>query len=403
MARKDNRGRNLRTGESQRIDGRYDYRYTNKRTGKRESIYSWDLAELREMERKIQRDMDDGIFVDVDAKKLDVNKLFERYISIRKIAESTKSNYLAMWEIHIKEDLGQMKVIQVKPSHIKSLYARLSKAGYSRSTIKLLHNMLYPTFEMAVEDDIIRKNPVKDTLRDYGESPKIKEALTTEQQDKLLTFVSESNIYRVYLPLLHVMIGTAVRAGELIGLTWEQVNFAENEIIIAHQLTYKNYGDGYRFHLRDPKTEAGKRVIPMTSTVRKAFLKQREYQMLLGVDRSVEIEGLKGFVFTSKNSNPMMPSAVNNVLYNIVDAYNKEETAKAKAERRKAVLMPSISAHTLRHTGCSRMAEVGMDPKVLQYIMGHSNISITMEVYNHITEKQRIEKEISKLDAMMVS
>lgn len=98
----------------------------------------------------------------------------------------------------------------------------------------------------------------------------------------------------------------------------------------------------------------------------------------------------------------MMPSAVNNVLYNIVDAYNDEEKARAKNERRKPVLLPKISCHILRHTGCTRMAETGMDPKVLQYIMGHANIAVTMEVYNHITGTERIEKEIRKLDELMV-
>lgn len=402
MTRKDNRGRKLRTGESQRSDGRYCYRYTDKNTGKRETVYSTDLASLREKERNIQRDMEDGLSITAEIRKIDLNMLFEKYIDIRELAESTKGNYVNMWNIHIKDDLGKMKVVLIKPSHIKTLYARLSKAEYSRSTIKLLHNLLYPTFELAVEDDIIRKNPAKDTLRDYGKSPKVKEALSLEQQEKLFQFVSKSNIYNVYIPLLQIMIGTALRVGELIGLTWENVNLYDKEIYIEHQLIYKDYGDGYRLHVRPPKTEAGNRTIPMTQIVRSAFLKQKEYQFALGTDRTIKVEELSNFVFTGRNGMPIMPSAINNVLYNIVDAYNREEVIKAKKEKRKAVLMPSISAHTLRHTGCTRMAECGIDPKVLQYIMGHANIAVTMEIYNHITEKQRIEKEIQKLDNMKV-
>ena len=97
----------------------------------------------------------------------------------------------------------------------------------------------------------------------------------------------------------------------------------------------------------------------------------------------------------------MMPSAVNNVLYNIVKAYNKKETETAKKERRKPKLLPKFSAHILRHTGCTRMAERGIDPKVLQYLMGHANIAVTMEVYNHITSKKRIENEIRKMDDLI--
>ena len=173
------------------------------------------------------------------------------------------------------------------------------------------------------------------------------------------------------------------------------------QVSINHQLIYRNLGEGNRLCVTAPKTEAGVRDIPMTASVRKAFEKQREYQFMMGIDRDYEVDGMKGFIFTSKNGRPLQPSAVNNVLYNIVDAYNKQETAKAKKEHRKPEMMPRISAHILRHTGCTRMAERGMDVKVLQYIMGHANIAVTMEVYNHITEYARIEKEILKMEDLM--
>lgn len=400
MTRKDNRGRNLRTGESQRADGRYDYRYTDKRTGKRVAIYSMDLAELREMVKEILKDQEDGIISTADVKKMDVNELFNRYMSIRKLDETTRANYMAMWKYHVEDDLGKMKVVAVRPSHIKALYAKMSNEGYARSTIKYLHTMLLPAFGMAVEDDIIRKNPAVHTLGDYGREAKEKETLSVEDQEAIFAFV-ENGIYSNYLPLLQVMVGTAVRAGELIGLTWDDIDLANREVTIDHQLVYKNYGDGYKFHLKEPKTDAGVRTIPMTSTVKKAFLKQREYQMMIGIDRTVEVEGRKGFIFTTKNGTPIMPNALNNVLYNIVNAYNREELKAAQKQRRKEILMPSISAHTLRHTGCTRMAESGFDPKVLQYIMGHSNIAVTMEVYNHITGKERIRKEFDRIDEIM--
>lgn len=95
---------------------------------------------------------------------------------------------------------------------------------------------------------------------------------------------------------------------------------------------------------------------------------------------------------------PLAPNAVNNVLYNIVKAYNRNEEANAKQSHKKPELMPKISAHIMRHTGCTRMAESGVDPKVLQYIMGHADISITMNVYNHISDMGRVRKEMEKLE-----
>ncbi len=403
MARKDNRGRNLRTGESQRADGRYDYRYIDQKTGKRVTIYSTDLAELREMEKKVQREVDDGLITTSDMKKLDVNTLFENYLSLRELVDSTRVNYIRMWELHVKDELGRMRVAQVRPSHVKALYAKLSRSDYARNTIKLIHDLIFPAFEMAVEDDIIRKNPAKDALRDYGADAKEKTALTLEQQEAVLKFAEESTIYNMYVPMLQIMIGTALRCGELIGLTWDDVDMENHEVSIDHQLVYKDHGDGkgHCFHRHEPKTDAGNRSIPMTDVVRKAFVEQKKIQFLMGINRDIEVEGMKGFVFTSKNGNPMMPSAVNNVLYNIVKAYNKKEQEQAKKERRKAVLLPKFSAHILRHTGCTRMAERGMDPKVLQYVMGHASISVTMEVYNHITSRQRIEKEIKKMNDLV--
>ncbi len=124
---------------------------------------------------------------------------------------------------------------------------------------------------------------------------------------------------------------------------------------------------------------------------------------MLAKDKSVEVDGYSGFVFTAKSGRPLMPSAVNNVLYNIVDVYNKVEVQRAKKEHRKAELLPKVSAHVMRHTACTRMAECRMDMKVLQYIMGHAHIDVTMEVYNHLGDRERIENEIARLDGIAVN
>ncbi len=402
MARKDNRGRNLKEGESYRTDGRYSYRYTDAKTGKRHNIYASTLMELREKEKKIQNDLDDDIVTDASVKRMTVNTLFERYMESKKLKENTRANYVATWNNHAREDIGLMKVVQVKPSHVKLFYSKLSKAGYSRSMIKLIHNMLYPCFEMAVDDNIIRKNPAKGGISEYGEPPKEKEALTPGQQEKLLRFVEESNIYKVYYPMLTIMIGTGLRAGELIGLTWSDVDMEKREIHIEQQLVYKNYGDGCQFHDSTPKTEAGVRTIPMSDDVCRAFIEQKKLNFLRGIRADVEVGGRYGFIFVTRSGRPLMPNGLNNALYNIVNAYNKEEQKAAEKEKRKADLMPHISAHSLRHTGCTRMAEQGLDMKVVQYVMGHSDVGVTMEVYNHITEQARVEKEIAKMNGVRV-
>ena len=162
------------------------------------------------------------------------------------------------------------------------------------------------------------------------------------------------------------------------------------------------YADEVHEHTT-PKTESGIRIIPMTQEVAKAFEEQRKINFMLAKDKSIEVDGYSGFVFTAKSGRPLMPNGVNSVLYNIVDAYNKTEVERAKKEHRKAELLPKFSAHVMRHTACTRMAECRMDVKVLQYIMGHAHIDVTMEVYNHIGELTRIENEIARLDSVVLN
>ena len=341
MARKDNKGRNLKTGEYQRPDGRYEYRYKDEITGKRNSVYAADLASLREMEKKINKDMDDLLITDASVKKLTVNTLFERYMATKNIKERTKKNYIRMWDYRIRNTLGNIHVVDFKTSHVRTFFSTLSDEGLAHSTIKGLYGLLNPSFELAVEDGIIRKNPVTGTLGDYGAPAKEKEALTLEQQEKLLKFVEQSNVYKPHLPMMQVMFGACLRVSETIGLTWSDVDMKNREIHVG---------------------------------------------------------GRSGFIFNIKHGRPIMPAGVNSFLKNIVNAYNKKESKLAEEENREPELMTPISSHTLRHTGCTRLGENNVNPKVMQYVMGHSDAQITMNVYNHIAEKSHVENEMSKMN-----
>ena len=401
MEKRDNKGRILKTGESQRNDGRYMYRYKDELTGKRVTIYETDLAELRRKEREIQRAIEDGLNTTAEAKKADLNTLYERYMMILQVDESTKVNYRGLWEQHVRKSIGRMKVVDIRPSHIKTFYADMTRKGYAVGTLKVIHGILCPLFASAMEDDIILKNPAQGNLKGFGVAAKERDALSVEEQGILLTFLESNLFFSKYLPLVTVMIGTACRVGEISGLTWDDLNMQEGKIDITHQLIYKNLGDGCKFHKEKPKTDAGVRSIPMSKAVRHALNEQRKQQLLLGINRDFEVDGLKGFVFTSKNGTPLAPNAINSILKSIVGAYNRQEEMDAEFKRRKACLLPHISAHILRHTGCTRMAEAGMDPKVLQYIMGHAHINVTMDVYNHLCGEERIFKEMAKLDAVI--
>lgn len=397
--RKDSKGRNLRTGESQRKDGSYMYRYTDGRSGKRLTAYAGDLPELREKEKQIARDLDDDILTDSAARKMTVSVLFEKYMDTKELSDTTSVNYVKMWNNHAKDEIGNIKVVHLRSSHVRAFYAKMSRAGYSHSTIKLIHSILYPALEMAVDDDIIRKNPARNALSgDYGEAAREKDVLTLGQQEKLFAFMRESGVYNAYVPMFTVMLEVGLRCGELIGLTWNDVDMEKKEVSVSHQLIYKDLGDGYKFHAGTPKTNAGIRIIPLSRKAYEAFADQKKQNAMLGRQCKEEIDGYKDFIFLAKTGRPLMPGAVNSVIYNTIDAYNREELKKAKKAHRKAELLPKISAHNLRHTACTNMAGKGMNVKVLQYIMGHAHCDVTMDVYNHISDMSGIREEIARYE-----
>lgn len=379
-------------------DGRYLYRYVDL-SGKKKTIYAVTLVELRGKEKKIERDLQDGI--DTSRGDMTLNQLFKIYMDTKTdLRESTWCNYMAVWNNALTESmLGNMKISQIKQLHIRSFYSELAKKGLSANTIKMYHNLIYPALELAVNSDIIRKNPAKDCRKGVGGTKKQRIALTASEQENLLDFMTHNNRYAVYYPLVIFALSTALRVGELTGLRWSDVDLKGNVVHIRQQLIYKNLGDGCRFHIQDLKTEAGRRDIPLTAAARKSLIRQKEIYLLLGkAARQQEIEGVSDFVFTNTLGKPYATNAINFALNNIVQAYNKQESEQAIKERREPELLPHISAHILRHTACTRLAESGLEPKVLQSIMGHANVSITLDVYTHpdFTQIQKKMEDVQK-------
>ena len=348
---------------------------------------------MRRKEKAIAKDIDDNILTDISTKNLTLNTLFERYLGIIVIDDGTKINYQNMWNIHVRDTIGNIKVVNLRASHIMSLYSGMSNDKYAHNTIKYIHLMIFPALEMAVDDDIIRKNPAKNALSsEYGEEPKKKEALEVSEQERLLDFMNKSNIYRKYIPLITIMSETALRCGELIGITFNDIDFKNKELRIDHQLTYKNYkdGNGCMFRIKKPKTKAGIRTIPLTDRACDAFREQRKQNFQAGIFCTFEIEGITDFVFLTKNGRPMMPNALNNVLYNIVKNYNSCADGTQTIEQ--------FSSHVMRHTGCTNMARAGINVKATQYVMGHAHSDVTMDVYNHLNNKTDVKLEFSKFE-----
>lgn len=228
--KKDLKGRNLKQGESQLKDGRYRYRYTDK-YGKRNTVYAWKLTRtdktpsgkkdglsLRELEKEIERDESDGILTH-EAKNITVYEMIFQYFETKpQIANATMQNYISMVNKNVKSNaIGRMKVADVKRSDIKKFYAYLYKEKkFAVSTIQVYQNIIYPAFQMAVDDDWIRKNPCKDCMKDYvrGSLTSTRYPLTRQEQKALLEYVKDDNVYSQYYTIIAFLLGTGCRISD---------------------------------------------------------------------------------------------------------------------------------------------------------------------------------------------
>lgn len=393
--RKDNKGRNLNRGEFQRKDLRYQYKYVDM-DGKTRTIYDWDLASLRVKERQIQRDLEDGLYSKIN-NRYTVNDMFDRYIDMKtELKQSTRTNYRYMYDNYVRPSFGCKRIVDVKYSDVKKFYTMLIKEkGFKPNSMEIIHTVLHPVFTFAMRDGYIRMNPTDGAMAEIKKShnwekPK-RHALTEEQQSAFINHIVNSETYNHWLPLFTTFLGTGCRVGEVIGLRWKDCDFENDIISINHNLIYRQQDNGKcEMHITTPKTKAGTRIVPMLPEVRKALLTEKKNQFRNG-NSEESIDGYSGFVFTNRFGSVHNPMTINRAIVRIYKEYNAIELERAKAERREAILIPHFSVHNLRHTFCTRFCENETNIKVIQEIMGHSDISTTMNIYAEATESKKKE------------
>ena len=340
--------------------------------------------------------MKDGIKTRAEV-YLTVNDMFQKYIATKtELKASTLTNYKYMYKNYVQESFGLKKLADVKYSDVKSFYNSLIKEkNFKPNSMEIINTILHPVFTLAVRDGYIRTNPTDGVMREIKQShnwekPK-RHSLTIEQQSAFVEFVANSEIYNHWLPLFTAFLGTGCRVGELIGLRWQDCDFENDVISINHNLIYRQTESGKcEMSITTPKTSAGIRTIPMLPEVRKAFMTERKKQMAQGGNCTV-VDGYSGFIFLNRESYVHNPMTINRAIVRIYKAYNLEETELAKKEKREPVLIPHFSVHNLRHTFCTRFCENETNIKVIQEIMGHSDIGTTMNIYAEATESKKQE------------
>ena len=385
--RRDNKNRKLWTGESQDKDGRYVYKYTDA-FGKRKALYSWRLTEadaapkgkrkdlsLREKEKVLQKEVSDGIVP--DGGNMTVLELVKRYVSQKRgVRHNTEANYKFVINIIAKEPFGQKRIDKVKLSDAKAWLIKLQDDGRGYSTIHTVRGVIRPAFQMAMDDDLIRRNPFEFQLCTVVVNDSVtREAITRKQERQFLDFIKNDKHFCRYYDGIYILFHTGLRISEFVGLTIADIDFKNRKINVDHQLQRKR---NMEYIIEETKTEAGVRQIPMTDDVYECF------QRIVANRKKPKVEpligGRTGFLYLDKNEMPMVALHWEKYFQHIREKYNSIYR----------VQMPTITPHVCRHTFCSNMAKSGMNPKTLQYIMGHS------DTYTHV-KFEDAEEEMKKV------
>lgn len=391
LKRRDNKGRILQNGETQDASGRYVYRYTDP-MGKRKSIYSWRLTQsdpvpsgkkfdipLREKEKQVQMDIYRGIY----SEDMTVCELVERYLETKTgVRHTTRAGYKTVINILKKEPFGQKKIKSIKLSDAKLFLIRMQEGGRRYSSIHSIRGVLRPAFQMAVDDEMLLRNPFEFQLATVLVNDSVtREAISREDERRFLKFVQEDSHFSRYYDGMFILFKTGLRISEFCGLTIRDIDFKNRILNIDHQL---QRASNMEYVIQSTKTSSGTRRIPMTDEVAETFKRIIENRRKVKVEPA--IAGYTGFLYLDKNNMPMVALHWEKYFQHAVQKYNSIYKLQ----------LPKITPHVCRHTFCSNMAKSGINPKTLQYLMGHSEIGVTLNTYTHIKEEDA-KAELEKL------
>ena len=395
--RRDSKNRILQSGESQRPDGRYQYKYTDA-FGELKFAYSWKLVptdkipagkrpdiSLREKIKQIQKDLDDGI--DTIGKKMTVCQLYAKYIRQRgNVKRGTKKGRKQLMNLLSEDKLGAASIENVKLSDAKEWALSMQEKGIAFNTISNHKRSLKAAFFLAVQDDCLRKNPFDFNINEVlNDDTELKVPLSPEQEKELLNFIQEDKVYQKYYDEIVILLETGLRVSELCGLTDTDLDFEKGYVKVDHQLL-RSAEDG--FYIETPKTESGIRQIPMTAAASEAF--KRVLKNRKGA-KPIIIDGYAHFLFLNRDGLPKTAANYDAMFKCLLKKYNKYHEAP---------LPKVMTPHTMRHTFCTKKANAGMNPKALQYIMGHANIVMTLNYYAH-ANFDSAKAEMDRLDTGM--
>lgn len=365
---KDLKGKELGKGICQRKDGRYMARITL-RNGKRTQMY---FDKFKQAEKWLIDTRYDDEHGNIQSSNMTVDTWFDFWLNTlhADVRYNTKRNYQSYYNRRIKETIGCMLISDVKPLHCMAVLNEAKLKGDSHGSMVKTRSVMSSLFSTAVENELINKSPVTKSVKAAQTPKKERTVLTEQQQKEFLEIAKPHSHYEEFMFVLY----TGLRAGELQGLKWSDVDWKEKTIHIQRTMYYDD--DKKEFYENPTKTNAGDRIIPLTNA---AFdiLESRRHRKLVNFHKW-------DFVFLNSEGNITPTKTYNKILKSIVKQMGIEK----------------FSMHNLRHTFASRCIELGMTPKVLQKLLGHERIAMTMDLYVHVSGEV-LRSEIERLNSVI--
>lgn len=378
---KNLKGKEIGKGITQRKNGSYHARYVD-RFGKRKSIYSNDLQELKKQLADLEYKNRNGLNVVDD--KMTLDEWYKNWMNVYKapnIRKNTKRHYATIYLKHISPTLGKKKLTEISKIQVQNLINSIKDKGLQWETQNKVKVILGDMFNYALADQYVVRNPCCGVKCPSRKPDAERRCLSKDEQ----ALFFECCAGRWYDNLFRVAINTGLRPGELAALTWSNIDLNNMVIHVEHTMVYQKFdGDGQKtYHLEDAKTRKSNRTVPINDECMK-YLKRQFVQKSIIARRMKSTSIYDDCLFVNRRNNPINATDYSHAIREILRDINEVLDPLEQIE--------DFSGHTFRHTFATRCIESGIRPKTLQMILGHANLKTTMDMYVHVDDDTKQEQ-----------